>query len=327
MNDTTILVIQGASVLTDVPGLESIADKAEIRFAPDKDALLSSLPGADVLFGWDFRADDIEACWNAADSLKWIHWSGAGVDAAMFPGLVGSDVTLTNSRGVFDRAMAEWTLGMMIAQAKRLPETLLFQQKREWNYRQSTQMLGQKVAIVGVGNIGRTIARMTKAFGLDVIGVGRSARDGDADFGPIHGQDELNSVLTDADYVVLITPLTADTQNLFNQSRFAAMKPGAMFINIGRGQLVDEAALIAALESGHVACAALDVFREEPLSEENPIWGAPNVIISPHISGDYTEHLQGIADLFYDNFARYQSGEEMLNVVDKSCGFVPSTPA
>ncbi len=327
MTNSTILVIQGAAALADVPGLDSITDKAEIRFAPDKESLLSSLPGADALFGWDFRADDIEACWNAASSLKWIHWSGAGVDAAMFPGLVDSDVTLTNSRGVFDRAMAEWALGMMIAHAKLLPETLLFQQNREWNYRLSTQMLGQKVAIVGVGNIGRTIARITSAFGLKVVGVGRSARDGDADFGHIHGQDELNDVLADADYVVLITPLTADTRNLFDQTRFAAMKPGAMFINIGRGQLVDETALIAALESGHVGCAALDVFCEEPLGEANPIWDAPNVIISPHISGDFTEHLQGIANLFYDNFARYQLGEDLLNVVDKSCGFVPSSSA
>lgn len=324
MTDHTVLVIQGAAETADVPGLDRISENVEIRFAPDKDALLSSLPGADVLFGWDFRADDIEACWKKADSLKWVHWSGAGVDAALFPGLVESDVTLTNSRGVFDRPMAEWALGVMIAHAKDLPNTLVFQQKREWSYRQSTQLLGQKVAIAGVGSIGRAVARICNAFGLKVVGVGRTARDGDPDFGHIHGQDDLNTVLGDADYVVLITPLTAATRNLFGQSRFAAMKPGAMFINMGRGQLVDEAALISALESGQVGCAALDVFCEEPLSAENPIWTAPNVIVSPHISGDFTEHLQCLAELFFDNFARYQAGNELLNVVDKSAGFVPS---
>jgi len=145
MKDKTILVVQGASGFSDVPGLSAVADGAEIRFATDRNSLNAVLPGADVLLGWDFRADDLEACWSAADTLKWIHWGGAGVDAALFPALAGSDITLTNSRGVFDRSMAEWTLGVMIAHAKRLPETLRFQQQKEWNYRQSTQMLGQKV--------------------------------------------------------------------------------------------------------------------------------------------------------------------------------------
>jgi len=215
----------------------------------------------------------------------------------------------------------------MIAHAKVLPETLMYQQKREWNYRHSTQMQGQKVAVVGVGSIGRAVARISSAFGLDVVGVGRAGRDGDPDFGHIHGQDDLNTVLGDADYVVLITPLTAATRNLFDKSRFAAMKPGAMFVNIGRGQLVDEAALINALESGQVGCAALDVFCEEPLSAANPIWAAPNVIISPHMCGDFAEHEQALADLFVDNFLRYQAGDGLLNVVDKASGFVPSQRA
>jgi len=325
MTKLPTLVIQGASTLSDVPGLLHIAEQADIRFAPDRGSLLRALPGADILFGWDFRADDIEACWHAADSLKWVHWSGAGVDAALFPGLANSPVALTNSRGVFDRAMAEWTLGVMISHAKRFPETLLMQQKKEWNYRQSTQMLGQSVAVVGVGSIGRAVARICRSFGLNVAGVGRSARDGDPDFGRVHGQTELDTVLGSADYVVLITPLTAETRNLFDADRFAAMKPGAMFINIGRGPLVNEPALIAALEKGQLGCAALDVFCEEPLSEDNPIWAAQNVIISPHMSGDFAEHLEVLADLFFDNFARYGSDKELLNVVDKEAGFVPSS--
>ena len=325
MADANILVIQGAAGMSDVPGLESIAERVEIRFAPDKDALLAALPGAEILFGWDFQADDIEACWKAADSLQWIHWGGAGVDAALFPALVDSDITLTNSRGVFARAMAEWTLGVMIAHAKLLPETYRLQDKHEWRHRMSTQMLGQQLAVVGVGSIGRAVARISKAFGLKIVGVGRTARDGDGDFSHIHGQDELNEVLGGADYVVLITPLTADTRNLFDATRFAAMKPGAMFINIGRGQLVDEAALIAALESGRIGCAALDVFCEEPLSQANPIWNAPNVIISPHMCGDFDTSQQVIARLFFDNLARYQAKRALLNVVDKARGFVPSS--
>lgn len=324
MENKITLVVQGAKNISDVPGLDSIVDQAEIRLATDKDSLLAALPGADVLFGWDFRADDLEACWEAADSLKWVHWSGAGVDAALFPGLANSDVTLTNSGGIFDRPMAEWSLGMMIAHAKRLPETLDFQQNREWSHRLSSLMMGQKLAIVGVGNIGRTIARMATAFGLDVSGVGRTARDGDPDFGHVYGQDDLNNVLATADYVVMIAPLTAETRNLFDTARFNAMKPGAMFINIGRGPQVDEPALIAALESGQVGFAALDVYCEEPLSKDNPIWSAPNTIISPHMSGDFHEHLNVLAGKFLENFELYRGGGELTNVVDKARGFVPS---
>lgn len=324
MENKITLVVQGAESISDVPGLDSIVDQAEIRLATDKDTLSTALEGADALFGWDFRADDLEACWGAASSLQWVHWSGAGVDAALFPGLAESGVTLTNSGGIFDRAMAEWALGMMIAHAKRLPETLRYQQDNEWNYRLSTQMLGQKLTIVGVGNIGRTLAKLASAFGLDVTGVGRTARDGDPDFGRVLGQDDLNDALADADYVVMIAPLTAETRNLFDTSRFAAMKQGAMFINIGRGPQVDEPALIAALESGQVGFAALDVYCEEPLSKDNPIWSAPNTIISPHMSGDFTNHLEVIASRFLENFARFRAGEELINVVDKKRGFVPS---
>jgi len=324
MNTPVIIAVQGAEKISDVPGLERIAGDAELRFASDKATLRTALDGADVLFGWDFRADDLEACWDSASSLRWIHWGGAGVDAALFPALASSNVTLTNSGGIFDRAMAEWTLGMMIVYAKRLPETLAFQQQKEWNYRLNTQMLGQKLAIVGVGSIGRAIARIAKAFGLDVTGVGRTARSNDPDFGTVHGQDTLNDVLAKSDYVALITPLTAETRNLFDRARFNAMKQGAMFVNIGRGPLVDEGALIEALETGQVGFAALDVFCEEPLSKTNPIWSAPNIIISPHMSGDFHEHLDAIADRFMENFARYRQGDDLINVVDKARGFVPS---
>ncbi len=324
MSEQTVLVVQGVSEISEVPGLESIADKAEIRFASDKEVLLSTLPGADVLLGWNFRADDLEVCWPAADTLKWIHWGGAGVDAALFPALTESDVTLTNSGGIFDRSMAEWTLGVMISHAKLFTQTYDFQKQREWNYRLSTLMLGQKVAIVGVGNIGREIYRMLRDFGLNVVGVGRTARDNDPDFGHVYGQDDLNDVIADADYVVLITPLTKETTGLFNAERFAAMKKGAMFINIGRGPLVDEAALLDALESGQLGHAALDVFCEEPLPADNPLWDAQNVFISPHISGDFTDHYDALADLFLENFALYQSGKELKNVVSKKQGFVPS---
>jgi phosphoglycerate dehydrogenase-like enzyme len=318
------LVIQGAESVEDVPGLSAIANQAELRFAPDISSLESSLPGAEVLFGWDFRADELQKCWNLAPDLKWIHWGGAGVDAAMFAELKISEVILTNSRGIFDRGMAEWTLGMMIAHSKNVVELLDFQRKNEWNYRLNQLMIYKNVLVVGVGSIGREVARICKAFSLNVTGVGRTARDNDPDFGHVHAQGELNSLLGSADYVVLITPLTPETENLFSKPQFDSMKPDAQFINIGRGDLVNEVDLIAALENKSIGSAALDVFREEPLSPDNPIRTAPNTIISPHVCGDYKDFRADVANVFFKNFELYRTGRELVNIVDKSAGFVPS---
>jgi phosphoglycerate dehydrogenase-like enzyme len=324
VQDKITVLVQGATKMEDVPNLKQISDVADIRFAPDCESLAANLPGSEILLGWDFRADDIEQCWEHATDLKWIQWTGAGVDAALFPGLRASDVVLTNARGIFDRTMAEWALGVMIMHAKDIQRSLAYQQESEWNYRKSTQMLGQSVLVVGVGSIGRQIARVCKAFGLKVSGVGRTGRGGDDDFDVIHAQSDLNAVLPMADYVVLITPLTPDTENIFGSTQFAVMKSSAYFVNLGRGQLVDETALITALSDGSIAGAALDVFREEPLKPENPMWDAKNVFISPHISGDFHEHLDMLAQMFLDNFERYRKGQPLNSVVDKQAGFVPS---
>ena len=228
---------------------------------------------------------------------------------------------LTNARGVFDRAMAEWTLGMIIAFAKQFRETLEFQARAEWNYRMTETIHDKRALVVGVGSIGRSIARLLRAAGMRVEGVGRSARPGDADFDAIHAIAELRQCLPDADYVVLITPLTDATRNLFGAAEFAAMAPHARFLNLGRGPLVVEADLLAALRDGSIAGAALDVFVDEPLPADSPFWSAPNCFVSPHMSGDYVEFEQALADQFLHNWRRYRDGETMINLVDKALGF------
>jgi len=254
--------------------------------------------------------------------LRWIHWCGAGVDAVLFPELRDSDVVLTNSRGVFDQAMAEYVLGLIIAMTKRFPQTLEFQHQRRWQHRFTECISGRTALIVGVGSIGRTIARLLSAVGLNVCGVGTRARDGDTDFGVISGVDDLDALLAGADYVINIVPLTPDTTHLFGAKQFKVMKSTARFINVGRGASVDEAALIAALNNDDIAGAALDVFEVEPLPESSPLWATPNVIISPHMSGDYHGHLEELARVFIDNYQRYRSGESLINIVDKKAGYV-----
>lgn len=316
-----VLVIQGAKTIDEVPRLAELSDQAELRFATTEDELRATLPGAEAMLGWNFRADSLRAAWDSASDLRWIHWAGAGVDAAMFPELVESDVKLTNARGIFDVPMAEWVLGMIISFAKRIPQTLAYQAQSEWNHRLSETIAGKRVLVVGVGSIGRATGRLLRAAGMEVEAIGRSARDGDADFGHVYAIDELRSRLPLADYVVLITPLTPQTRNLFGEAEFAAMASHARFINIGRGALVVEEALLAALQNGAIAGAALDVFVNEPLASESPFWKAPNCIVSPHMSGDYAEFEAAMADQFIDNWQRYLSAEPMLTLVDKNLGF------
>jgi len=316
-----VLLVQGASSIDDVPGLAAIAGQAEIRFASDTEEMRAALPGTEVLLGWDYRADTLREAWDAAGDLRWIHWGGAGVDAAMFPELVASDVKLTNARGIFDQAMAEWVLGMIICFAKDIPQTLALQVRAEWRHRLSEMVSGKRALVVGVGSIGRAVARLLAAAGMQVDGIGRSARDGDRDFGHIHAIEELHARLALADYVVLITPLTEATRNLFGAAEFAAMAPHARFINLSRGALVVEADLLAALNDGQIAGAALDVFVEEPLPADSPFWNAPNCVVSPHMSGDYAEFESAMAQQFLQNWARYRNGESLLNLVDKRLGF------
>jgi phosphoglycerate dehydrogenase-like enzyme len=320
-----ILLVQGVKHIDEVPRLAQLSDQAEIRCASSANDLRTMLPGAEVMLGWNFRAASLHEAWAAVDSLRWIHWAGAGVDAAMFDELIDSDIQFTNARGVFDQPMAEWVLGMIIAFAKGFPETLACQARAEWQHRLSEKVAGKRALVVGVGSIGRTVGRLLQAVGMEVEAVGRSARDGDPDFGQVFASDELLARLPGADYVVLITPLTEQTRDFFGANEFAAMNPQARFINIGRGALVVEDALLAASQEERIAGAALDVFVEEPLPSESPFWTAANCVVSPHMSGDYVEFENTMADQFIANWERYLAGETLFNRVDKRLGFAAQT--
>ena len=302
-------------------GLDRIEEFAEVRLAR-ADELAEKIRGADVLLLWDYFATVVREVWEHADSLKWIHVAAAGVDKLLFPELVASGVVVTNSRGIFDRPMAEFVLASILAFAKDLPGSLRRQQHATWEHRETERIDGARALIVGTGSIGRETARMLTAVGMHVEGVGRTARDGDQDFGTVHAADDLAAVVGDADYMVLIAPLTDATRGMVDARVLAAMKPTARLINVGRGALVDEDALIESLRTGGIAGAALDVFTTEPLPKDSPLWAMENVIVSPHLSGDATGWLQRLAALFIDNVERYAAGEPLRNEVDKRLGFV-----
>lgn len=313
-------------VLTDTgtpPGMGPAERIARVRYV-DVDQLAVTLPGADVLFVWDFRSTAVASAWPDTHPPRWVHIASAGVDRLLFPELTEGHTVVTNSRGVFERPIADYVLALVLCFAKDLHTTLRRQAERRWRHRETETVAGRTALVVGTGPIGREIGRRLRAFGMDVSGAGRTARTGDPDLGDISGQDELPAALAAADYVVLAAPLTDLTRGMIDAAALAAMRPTARLVNVARGELVVEADLVAALRAGTIAGAALDVFEDEPLPPSSPLWDLPNVIVSPHMSGDLIGWRDQLVALFADNLRRFTAGEPLRNAVDLSLGYVPS---
>jgi phosphoglycerate dehydrogenase-like enzyme len=274
------------------------------------------------LYQWHSFSPALQQNWHAAGSLRWVHVSAAGVSQLLFDELIRSDIVYTNSRGVLSRAIAEFALGFVLDIAKDAQTSFRLQQQHRWKHRVTRKIQGQSALVVGTGSIGREIARVFHAVGMEVSGAGRASRPGDNDFDRIHSSRDLAKIAGAYDYIVLAAPLTADTQGLIGAEVLAAMAPTAHLINVGRGELVDTDALTHALTSGSIAGAALDVVHPEPLPQGHPLWDMDNVIITPHMSGDSEGYLDNLGQLFVDNLRRFCTGDSLLNVVDKALGFV-----
>lgn len=302
-------------------GLEPVAERAVLRFV-DATGLAAALPDSRALLLWDFFSTAVADTWPAAAGLDWIHVAAAGVDSLLFEGLVSSPVVVTNARGVFDRAIAEFVLTSILDLLKGVHQTRAQQQARTWRHRETLPAAGRTVMIIGTGPIGRTTARLLRAVGFEVRGAGRTVRAEDPDFGTVVASAGLARHAGWADHLVLAAPLTEQTRNLINADVLAAMQPTAQLINVGRGPLVDHEALITALTEGRLAGAALDVFPAEPLPADDPLWDTPGVIISPHLSGDVVGWRDALARQFADNALRWLDGRPMINIVDKRLGYV-----
>ncbi len=305
------------------PHLAPLEARATVRYT-DAAGLPDALPGTDALLLWDFFSDAVRAAWDRADRLRWIHVAAAGVDRLLFDELVASDVTVTNARGIFDRPIAEFVLSCVLAHAKDLHRSHDLQLARVWQHRETATVAGATVLVVGTGAIGREIARLLRAVGMHVRGAGRSARPADPDFDTVVASVDLAEEVGWADYLVVVAPLTAQTRGLVDAAVLAAMKPTGYLINVGRGASVVEGDLLAALAAGRIAGAALDVFDTEPLPPAHPLWAAPGVSITAHMSGDTVGWLDALARLFVDNALHWLDDEPLTNVVDKRLGFVPA---
>lgn len=278
------------------------------------DALRDALARAEVMLTLDAPLD-LPA---RAPRLRWIQAAGSGVGQFVPSGLQDSPIVLTNAAGIGAVPIAEWVLARVLAVYKRLDEHAEQQRDHLWNQKLGALVAGRQALVVGLGAIGKEVARRLKAFDVRVVGVRRSwtpdMSSPDAD--EVIGPDQLMEALGSAHIVVVSAPGTAANTNLFDANAFAAMRRGAIFINVARGLLVDEPALIEALRSGHLRAAALDVAKQEPLPPDSPLWDTPNLSISPHSSASADRYMERVAELFYDNLARYVAGQGLVNVVD-----------
>ncbi|MEG8277661.1 D-2-hydroxyacid dehydrogenase [Streptomyces sp. AHA2] len=313
MPTPTLLVLDAEPL----PRLGRLTGRVRVEHT-DASGLAEHLPRADVLLVWDFTSRAVRDAWpGGGPRPRWVHIASAGVDHVMCPELAASDTVVTNARGVFDQPVAEYVAALVLAMAKDLPRTLELQRARTWRHRESHRVAGSRAVVVGSGPIGRAVARTLKALGITTALVGRTSR------ARVHGPEDLDRLLSRADWVVAAAPLTEQTRGMFDARRFGVMQPSARFVNVGRGPLVVEEALAEALAKRWIAGAALDVFETEPLPEDSPLWRAPGLIVSPHMSGDTVGWRDELAAQFVEFFELWTAGGPLRNVVDKRRGYVP----
>lgn len=291
-----------------------------------------------LLRGW-LVAEAFDRLLVRAPHLTWVHSATSGVERALTPAALARDVLVTNARGVFSRPIAEHVLLMILAVSRHLPELLELQHERTWQPLEGRELRELTIGIVGYGSLGRSVASLASAFGSRVIAMRRrpdasdtrpvrepGADDGDVfPFEPrldrLVGPDRLHELLSESDIVVLAAPLTPETEGMIDEAAVAAMKRDAWLINVARGRLIDDTALIRALRENRIGGAALDTFRDEPLPQGSPYWELPNVILTPHTAWSSARVLDRSIDLFCDNLVRFSRGEPLRNVVDPTAGY------
>jgi phosphoglycerate dehydrogenase-like enzyme len=308
------------------------AERLRKEFAPLEVVRLASYEGAEkeirdaeVVITWSLRPEQIAL----ARKLRWIHSPAAAVHQLLFPELVGRDIIITNGRDVHGPVVAEHVIAMILALAKKLPQASRFQQRQAWgqeelwnSYPHPREVAGATLGLVGLGTIGGSAARHASGLGMRVIAVREHPEKASPEgVEQVFASSQLDTLLAQSDYVVLAAPVTSATHNLIDAAGLAKMKPDACLINVGRGQLVDEAALIQALRDHKIGGAALDVFVEEPLPSSSPLWNFENVLITPHTAGLTEKQWERQYAVVAENLRRYLNHQPLLAIVDQQTGY------
>ena len=323
MDNITILVLADP---TDrrLAMLEELPPETGIAVGNSAEAFVRAAPDATVIFNWSLAGDLQREVFRMCPKVEWVHSRSAGLDGLLFPELVESPARLTNASGVFSPSLGEFVVGAILYFAKDLRRMIRNQAAGVWEPFDIVEVRGQTVGIVGYGDIGRAVATRVRALGMRVLAVkrhGPPAHQADPLAERIYGPEGLVEMISRSDYVVAAAPLTPETAGMIGARELAAMKPDAVLINVGRGPVVEEAALVKALSEKRIKGAALDVFDTEPLPQGHPFYRLENVLLSPHCADHTPDWLDQAMRFFLAQFERFRKGEPLKNVVDKKLGY------
>jgi phosphoglycerate dehydrogenase-like enzyme len=323
MSNDTLLVLADSDH-PQIDRLEQSLGGAQIVVGNTPEAFAKAAANASVLLNWSGSLELFRSVFTMCCNLRWVHSRSAGLDKALFPELIASSVPLTNGRGVFSAALGEFVVGAILYFAKDFRRMIRNQAAAVWEPFDIVPVSGQTVGIIGYGDIGRATAERVRPLGVSILALKRRASQ-EAPADPLvekmYGPEQRREMLSRCDYVVVATPLTPETQGMIGVPEFAAMKPTAVIINVGRGPVIDENALIDALANRRIKGAALDVFDEEPLPQGHPFYKLEKVLLSPHCADHTPDWLDNAMQFFLEQFQRYRKGDQLLNVVDKKSGY------
>jgi len=323
MKNDTILVL-GDPAEAQLRLLEKSLAGVKTILGDSAEVLAGAGAEAGVLFHWSGSLAQLRTVFGMCPNLRWVHSRSAGLDKTLFPELLESSVLLTNGSGVFSESLGEFVLGAILYFAKDFRRMIHNQKAGVWEAFDVLPVSGQTVGIVGYGDIGRAVAAKVRPLGMKVLAVKRHAstlRAEDSIVEEVFGPERRIEMLSRCDYVVVTAPLTPETRGMIGAPEFAAMKPAAALINVGRGPVIDERALIAALSEGRIKGAALDVFDHEPLPQGHPFYKLENVLLSPHCADHTPDWLDNAMEFFIAQYQRFRRGDALLNVVDKKLGY------
>jgi len=323
MKKSSILVL-AAPDEPQLSMLNELRETASVLIGDSVQAFEKAAASADVIFNWSGSLSLIRDVFLMSPHVRWIHSRSAGLERTLFPELIASDVIMTNGSGVFSPSLGEFALAAILYFAKDFRRMIRNQMAARWEPFDILPISGQTVGIVGYGDIGRAVASRVRAMGMNVLAVKRHASEQnnpDPFAQRIYTPDQRLAMLPQCDYVVVAAPLNAETVDLISAAEFAAMKPSAVIINVGRGPVINERAMINALSHHKIKGAALDVFDEEPLPANHPFYKLENVLLSPHCADHTPDWLDNAMRFFLSQFEKFRHGETLLNVVDKKLGY------